>query len=142
MTIGADILNSQVVQSLCQMYAAECTPRSLFSRKAPSIPGMLNAVGACAGFAAQVAVWRELVMPNHRNPGDFFVCLSTKSKEMFFLGDSINQFLFSAPPDRLSFLSLAGTSLASAAELPDVAELARHVAGSIGSDRFGRPRLP
>jgi hypothetical protein len=142
MTIDSDILNSQVVQSLCQMYAAECTPRSLFSRKAPSVPAMLNAVGACGGFAAQVAVWRELILPNNRNPGDFLAYATTKSKETFFLGEAINQFLFSSNADRLSFLSLAGASLSSASEVPDIAELAGHVAGSLGSEQFGRPRLP
>src|SRR5262249_13476339 len=119
MTIDSNILSSQVVQSLCQMYAAECTPRSLFSRKAPSVPGMLNAVGACAGFAAQVAVWLELILPNHRNPGDFLVHASTTSKESFFFGEAISQFLFSTPPDRVSFLTLAAALLASASELPD-----------------------
>jgi len=50
---------------------------------------MLNALGACAGFAAQVAVWRELVLPTKRNPGDFLVYVS-KSHDLFFFGEAIN----------------------------------------------------
>jgi hypothetical protein len=142
MTIDRDFISSQVVQSLCQMYAAEYTPQSLFFQKTASIPAMLNAVGACAGFAAQVAVWRELVIPSNKNPGEFLVYATTKSKEMFFAGEAINQFLFATPPDRLSFLSLAGAALSSSSDLLDIAELARHVARSIGTEGFGRPRSP
>jgi hypothetical protein len=103
---------------------------------------MLNAVGACAGFAAQVAVWRELVLPRNKNPGEFLVYANTKSKETFFLGEAINQFLFATPPDRLSFLSVAGAALSSPSELLDIAELARHVGRSLGTEGFGRPRIP
>jgi hypothetical protein len=142
MTIDRDFISSQVVQSLCQTYTAEYTPRSLFFKKTASIPAMLNAVGACGGFAAQVAVWRELVLPSNRNPGEFLVYANTKSKETFFFGEAINQFLFATPPDRLSFLSVAGAALSSPSELLDIAELAGHVADSLGTEGFGRPRIP
>jgi hypothetical protein len=139
MTIDRDFISSQVVQSLCQMYAAEYTPQSLFFQKTASIPAMLNAVGACAGFAAQVAVWRELVLPRNKNPGEFLVYANTKSKETFFLGEAINQFLFATPPDRLSFLSVAGAALSSPSELLDIAELARHVGRSLGTEGLDGP---
>jgi hypothetical protein len=142
MTIDREVLNSQVVQSLCQMFAAEYTPQSSFFQKTPSIPAMLNALGACGGFAAQVAVWRELVTPSNRNPGEFLISATTTSKETFFLGEAINQFLFAVPPDRLSFLSLAGAALSVPSELLDIAELARHVVSSMGTEGFGRPRTP
>jgi hypothetical protein len=142
MTVDRDFISSQVVQSLCQMYAAEYTPRSWFVQKTASIPAMLNAVGACGGFAAQVAVWRELVLPGNKNPGEFLAYATTQSKETFFFGEAINQFLFATPPDRLSFLSLAGAALSSPLELLDIGELAGHVASSLGTESFGRPRIP
>jgi hypothetical protein len=141
MTIDANVLSSQPVESLCEMYAAEYVGQPIARIPRP-LPAMLNALGACAGFASQVAVWRELILPANRNPGDFLAYAATKAREIFFFGEAINQFLFSTGPDRLSFLSLAASTLASASELPDIGELAAHVARSVGDASFGRPRVP
>jgi hypothetical protein len=139
MSIDQNVLNSEPVNLLGRMYADEYAARS----GAPDqIPSMLNAVGACAGFAAQIAVWRELISPALRDPGDFLILATTKSGSNYLFGDSLNLFLFATMADRLSFLSLAAGSLRNASELPDLGELARHVATSIGSDQFGHPRLP
>jgi hypothetical protein len=141
MSIDAEVLNSRPVDLLCGMYAAEYSSQSLASMRDPA-PSMLNALGACAGFAAQVAVWRELVLPTSRNPGDFLVYVTMKSHEILFFGEAINQFLFSTMPDRLSFLSLAAGTLSNASELLDIGELAAHVARSVSTESFGRPRVP
>jgi hypothetical protein len=85
MSIDADVLNSEPAHLLSSMYATEYPPQSLPREPSP-VPSMLNALGACAGFAAQVAVWRELVLPTKRNPGEFFVYAITKSRETFFFG--------------------------------------------------------
>lgn len=108
----------------------------------PAVPSILNALGACAGFAAQIAVWRELILPKGRNPGDYLMYATTKSNEIFLMGEAINLFLFSTPTGRLSFLSLAAATLSNPAELCDIPDLLRHVVGSMGSDAFGRPRVP
>jgi hypothetical protein len=139
MSIDQNVLNSEPVNLLGRMYADEYAARS----GAPDqIPSMLNAIGACAGFAAQIAVWRELISPALKDPGDFLILATTKSGSNYLFGDSLNLFLFATMTDRLSFLSLAAGSLRNATELPDLGELARHVATSIGSDQFGRPRPP
>ena len=49
MSIGADILSSEPVDQLCRMFANEFTRESAGHT---SVPSMLNALGACAGFAA------------------------------------------------------------------------------------------
>jgi hypothetical protein len=139
MSIDADVLNSEPAHLLSTMYGSEYPPQSLLHEPSP-VPSMLNALGACAGFAAQVAVWRELVLPAKRNPGEFFVYAITKSRETFFFGEAINLFLFSMMPDRVSFLSLAAAALASASELFDISELASHVSLTLGTEGFGRPR--
>jgi len=141
MSIDSEVLNSKPVHLLCDMYAAEYKSQSLAHMRDPA-PSILNALGACAGFAAQVAVWHELVLPAKRNPGDFLVYLTTKSHETFFFGEAINQFLFSATRDRVSFLSLAAATLSNASELLDIRELTGHVARSVGQESFGRPRVP
>src|SRR5215471_6480857 len=120
MSIGADVLNSQPVVLLRDMYAAEYASRASASANSPA-PAILNALGACAGFAAQIAIWRELILPKNRNPGDFLVFVTAPSREVFFFGEAINQFLFSAGPDRLSFLSLAAATLSNESERPEIA---------------------
>jgi hypothetical protein len=141
MSIDAEVLNSEPAHMLSSMYATEYAPQSLPREGSPA-PSMLNAVGACAGFAAQVAVWRELVLPTKRNPGDFFVYAITKSRETFFFGEAINLFLSSMMPDRVSFLSLAATGVSNVSELLDIGELATHVSRTLGTEAFGRPRVP
>jgi hypothetical protein len=141
MTIDADVLDCGPVNQLGDLFAGDSAAGTSFGKRA-SVPAMLNALGACAGFAAQAAVWRELVLPANRNPGDFLVFASTKSRETFFFGEAINQFLFSSMPDRVSFLTLAAATLSNASELPDIAELAGHVSRTVGGPDFGRPRLP
>jgi hypothetical protein len=142
MAIDADVLRSEPVRRLCDMFASECVSHSLFREPSPDVPSMLNALGACAGFAAQAAVWRGLIVQKERNLGDFLALVTTKSKEVYFFGEPINIFLFYLMPDRFSFLSLAGATLSNSSELPDLPELAKHVASTIGSSAFGRPRLP
>ncbi len=142
MSIEPDVLSSEPVNLLCDLYAVEATQRSLPRGPTTQLPSLLNALGACAGFAAQVAVWRELILPTRRNPGDFLVFVTTKSNEIFFMGEAINLFLFSSFPDRMSFLTLAAATLSNASELPDIADLARHPSQTLGSEAFGRPRVP
>jgi hypothetical protein len=141
MSIDAEVLDSEPAHLLSNLYATEYPPHSLLSERSP-VPSMLNALGACAGFAAQVAVWRELVLPTKRNPGEFFIYAITKSRETFFFGEAINLFLFSTMPDRVSFLSLATVALSDASELFDIGELASHVSWTLGTQGFGRPRVP
>jgi hypothetical protein len=133
MSIGANVLSSKPVILLRDMYAAEYASRAIASANSQA-PAILNALGACAGFAAQMAVWRELVWPKNRNPGDFLLFATTQSGDVFFFGEAINQFLFAGGSDRLSFLSLAAGTLSDASQLPDIGELLGHVSQSIGSD--------
>ena len=141
MSIGADVLTSLPVVSLRDMYMAEYADQASASSDGAA-PAMLNAVGACAGFAAQIAVWRELILPGNRNPGDFLCFPTTQAGDNFIFGEAINQFLVSVGKDRLSFLSFAAATLRNQSQLPDFSELFGHVAQSIGSPRFGRPRVP
>ncbi|CAG2145723.1 hypothetical protein LMG31506_03243 [Cupriavidus yeoncheonensis] len=106
------------------------------------LPSIMVAIGACGGFAAQLAVWRTLIQPFNRNPGDFLVHAQTKSNESFILGESINHFLFVTRPDRLSFLSTAAGGLQDNHELPNISELAAHVMQTMGRETFGIPRYP
>jgi hypothetical protein len=132
-----DFPNGATVKLLLAIFETSATPD-----EHPTVPMILNALGACAGFAAQITVWRELILPKGRNPGDYLVGATTKSNEIFFMGESINQFLLATPAGRLSFLSLAAATLSNPAELCDIPDLLRHVVGTMGWDTFGQPRVP
>ena len=134
MTIDADVFDSEPVSRLREMFAAEYHAH---------LPALLNALGACAGFAAQAAVWRELVLPTGRNPGDFLVRLGpAEGGALHYDGEAASQFVFGSGPDHLGFLSLPAATLASPSELPDLRHLARHVANTMGTAAWGKPRLP
>jgi hypothetical protein len=102
MGIDGNVLNSEVVDSLARLFASAYPPRSRFFRKTPQIPAMLSAVGACGGFAAQVAVWRELILPGWRNPGDFLMFATTKAGKTFYYGEAINLFLLGTMAEHVS----------------------------------------
>ena len=133
MEITTQGLNSYPVNLAIGMFAVEYRKH---------LPSILTALGACAGFASQMAVWGELIEPNKRNPGDFVVSFQTTSGETFIFGESINLFLFATMPDRLSFASVAGALLGSTKNFPDITELLRHVSSTLGGESFGRPRFP
>ena len=132
MEITTQGLNSYPVNLAIGMFAVEYRKH---------LPSILTALGACAGFASQMAVWGELIEPNKRNPGDFVVSFQTTSGETFIFGESINLFLFATMPDRLSFASVAGALLGSTKNFPDITELLRHVSSTLGGESFGRPRF-
>ena len=133
-TIDADVFDSDLVVRL----------RDMFADLYPShLPSLLNAIGACAGLAAQAAVWRELVIPTGCHPGDFFARLDPAGDgTLHYDSPAADHFLFGAGPDHLGFLDLAACALTEASELPDVHRIARHVATTMGSPEFGKPRLP
>lgn len=133
MIISKDVVESDAVAVTVGMFAFTY---------AQHLPSIMVAIGACAGFSAQLAVWKTLVQPAGRDPGDFLCHARTKAGETFIMGEAINQFLWATLPDRLSFLSTAAGSLSSADGLPDFAELARYVIQTMGNETFGVPRYP
>ncbi|HEY9792569.1 MAG TPA: hypothetical protein V6D22_19365 [Candidatus Obscuribacterales bacterium] len=104
---------------------------------------ILNAVGALAGFAAQQAVWKVLIEPERRNPGDYLVMVQTKSDERFYFGESINLVLTYDQGKRLSFWYFVLGAVGNAdPESLDLTDIFRNTAATVGSELFALPRLP
>jgi hypothetical protein len=105
---------------------------------------ILNALGAIAGFAAQQAVWKVLIEPERRNPGDYLVMVQTKSDERYYFGESINLVLTYDQGKRLSFWYFVSGAVPSNDEqpLPDLVDIFRNTAATVGSELFALPRLP
>lgn len=105
----------------------------------PYMETVLATIGALAGFSVQMALREEpehvMGMPEDKR----FVPRVTKSSERFFFGDLINDGLFGDGSNTMSVLALTagGAQAAGSEHLPDFQEIVKHVAATVGSDRFG-----
>lgn len=104
----------------------------------------LTVVGALGGYAAQQAIWEGMVKPGLLTKEKAFTVARTTSGEEFYFGDAINMALASTGPKIASFWSLVGggAQSAGARQLPDIAEIFKHCAETVGTEAFGVPRLP
>jgi hypothetical protein len=102
-------------------------------------------VGAVAGFAAQNAVWQTVNAPGMRLPPDGLVTV-TAGSEKFYFGDLINGQLIgdASQPYRLWNVVVAAAVEAGMppANVPDLDDIFRHVASTVGKPEFGIPRVP
>jgi hypothetical protein len=104
----------------------------------------LTALAALAGFSGQMAI-REALIKTGKMPEDkAFVVVKTKSGETYYFGDLLNEILFGNKPGTFSISGLVGGAAqqSGAKALPDIRDIVRHVAGAVGGDAFGVPRLP
>jgi hypothetical protein len=104
----------------------------------------LTTLGALAGFSAQMAI-RETLINTGKIPEDkAFTIVKTNSGEIYYFGDLLNEILFSNKPGIVSISGMIGGAVqqSGGTSLPDIRDIARHVAGTVGSSAFGIPRLP
>jgi hypothetical protein len=104
----------------------------------------LTALAALAGFSGQMAI-RETVIKTGKMPEDkAFVVVKTKNGEAYYFGDLLNEILFANKPGSFSIYSMvaAAAQHSGAKALPDIGDIARHVASTVGGAAFGVPRLP
>lgn len=109
---------------------------------------VLCALGALAGYAAQQAIREVLVKPGKMTLDQAFVVIETRSGEVFFFGDLLNEIIV----DRHGFrgdghasiwkVVSAGGHEAGAINLPDVTDVIKHCAATVGHEEFGLPRVP
>lgn len=105
---------------------------------------ILNAVGAIAGFAAQQAVWKVLIEKGRRNPGDYLVMVQSDSGDRYYFGEAINLVLTCTQPGCLSFWSFVAGAVPnpSVDTLPDLMDIFRNTAATVGGELFAVPRVP
>jgi len=108
---------------------------------------LLTVIGALAGFAAQNAALNVITSGiAATGKSRSLAVVSTKTGEIFLFGDAINSFLF---PEEGSVLPLAALIFGAAveagvaeADLPNLGEMAAHVATVVGSAaEFGKLRV-
>jgi hypothetical protein len=118
---------------------------------------LLVAAGALTGYAAIHAVFEAYLKRGRAQVGDAqaastgkaIVEVKGKDGQTYYFGDLINSFLAASPgPVSRPFFVwgyLAGVAINSgvpAAELPDLNEMFKHAASTVGTPEFGVPRMP
>jgi hypothetical protein len=108
----------------------------------------LCALGALAGYAAQQAIRETLVKTGKLAIDQAFAVIETRSGEVFFFGDLLNEVIV----DRHRLRGDGHASIwkvvseggyeAGAINLPDVNDVIKHSAATVGSEEFGIPRVP
>ena len=111
---------------------------------------VLCALGALAGYAAQQAIREALVKTGKLALDQAFVVIETRSGEVFFFGDLLNAVLVSkdgaqnAESGHASIWKIVSSAgyEAGALNLPDVTDIIKHCAATVGGQDFGIPRIP
>jgi hypothetical protein len=115
---------------------------------------VLCALGALAGYAAQQAIREALVKTGKLTLDQAFAVIEARSGEVFFFGERLNAVIVAKDGGRNSSGTGAAGSHASiwkivseggydagAINLPDVTDIIKHCAATVGRDEFGIPRV-
>jgi hypothetical protein len=109
---------------------------------------VLCALGALAGYAAQQAIRETLVKTGKLAIDQAFAVIETRSGDVFFFGDLLNEVIVDKHRLRgeghasIWKLVSEGGYEAGAINLPDVNDVIKHSAATVGSEEFGIPRVP
>jgi hypothetical protein len=114
---------------------------------------VLCALGALAGYAAQQAIREALVKTGKLTLDQAFAVIETRSGEVFFFGELLNAVIVAKDGGRHNGGNGAGHASiwkivsesgfeAGAINLPDVTDVIKHCAATVGRDEFGIPRVP
>jgi hypothetical protein len=113
---------------------------------------VLCALGALAGYAAQQAIREALVKPGKLGLDQAFVVIETRSGEVFFFGDLLNEIIVAKDAGKGGGREQGHASIwkivsdggyeAGAINLPDVIDMIKHCAATVGREEFGIPRVP
>ena len=114
---------------------------------------VLCALGALAGYAAQQAIRESLVKTGKLSLDQAFAVIETRSGEVFFFGELLNAVIVAKDGGRNGGGNGAGHASiwkivseggfqAGAIHLPDVTDIIKNCAATVGRDEFGIPRVP
>jgi len=106
---------------------------------------VLTEIGALAGFAAQMSIRNGVIEPQSHRTDSLLVEVTARSGEKFYFSDLLNWILFenmSEPPYSIWAYLCAGVPEDVLPRMPDLADIVRYAARTVGTRRFGVPRLP
>jgi hypothetical protein len=106
---------------------------------------VLTVIGALAGFAAQISIRKVIIAPQQLDPNEILPEVVTKNGDKYYFSDMLNWLLFEnlgTPPYSIWAYLRDAVPVERHSELPDVGDILAHAARTIGTMRFGTPRLP
>ena len=104
---------------------------------------LLVEIGALAGFSTQMALRKGIIEPQNLDPRQILVGAATKSGETFYFSDAMNWILFERMNDPpYSIWSYVAGAIGNTETVPDVIEVVRFAARTVGTREFGVPRVP
>jgi hypothetical protein len=106
---------------------------------------ILTEIGALAGFATQMSIRKAIIAPQKLEADNVLVEVMSKAGEKFYFSDLMNWMLFdnvSEPPFSLWAYVSVVVPEAARPLLPDLAEIVSNAARTVGTKRYGIPRLP
>jgi hypothetical protein len=105
---------------------------------------ILTEIGALAGFAAQMSIRKGVIEPQQLDPNDVLVEVVTRNGEKYYFSDLLNWIVFenlTQAPYSIWAYVFDVVPQQERTLLPDMADIVSHAARTIGSGRFGVPRL-
>lgn len=136
---GQDAEPKQVAEDIVQLLFLEEK-----DDKGVHLETALTALGALAGFSAQMAMREAVIKTGKSTEKQLFTILETKNGDKYYYGDILNEVVLEPRPGNLSIWSLVGGTgrQLGATNMIDMKELAGYVASTVGSNKFGVQRLP
>jgi len=106
---------------------------------------ILTEIGALAGFAAQMSIRKSVIEPQGLDPSSILVEVLSKDGDKYYFSELLNWILFentTEPPYSIWVHVSAAVPEDNRSLLPDVHEIVSNAARTVGTPRFGIPRLP
>jgi len=121
----------------------ELTRRMLSAMKAARgvhIESLLCALASVAGYSCQAALRAQATSRGLPEESLLVVVSATDGKKYFF-GDHLNRLLAESQYSVWS-VSGGGAQAAGCVTLPDLSEIFKHNSSAVGTEQFGKPRVP
>jgi hypothetical protein len=120
--------------------------RDLKTQRGIHTETLMTVVGALAGFAAQNAALTSITATTPSVDLRSLAVAQPTGGGIFLFGDAINAFLFQDSESVLPLAALIGGAALSVGarqeELPNLGEIASHIASVVGTPEFGKLRVP
>ncbi len=101
----------------------------------------LGVLGSLAGFSCQMVIREEQIKIGRKTEESVFIIATPTDGKRYFFGDALNGPLVENQHSVWSLTAGAAQRLG-LREVPDVGEIFRHTAATVGTEAFGIPRLP
>jgi hypothetical protein len=129
--IGAKVGGKELAQRMLEAMKTE---------RGVHIESILGALGSLAGYSCQASV-RALARAQGLDETAHFVRAEGIDGKVYFFGDALNKPL---AEDQYSVWGIAagGAQATGCVDVPEPSDVFAHVAGTVGSPKFGLPRIP